>query len=117
MTDGTPPTNDSSLPFDARVVSAEPRESQNQSKAGLVQDVELDLFQVVAGEEHVYWSGLVGDSAQPVAIQGPDRNGLQHGLSAQSQLPAPTKHLTQLRGKCLERGTGRRLTFPPRCSP
>lgn len=117
MADGPPPTNYSSLPFDARVVSVEPRESQNQRQAGLVQDVELDLFQVVAGEEHVYWSGLVGDNAQPVAIQGPDRNRLQQGLSAQSQLLAPTKHLTQLRGKCLERGTGRRLTFPARFSP
>lgn len=52
----------------------------------LVQNVELDSFQVGADEENVHWSGLVGDSAQPVAIQGPDRHGLQQRLVAQSQL-------------------------------
>lgn len=57
------------------VVLSEPGKPQDQRQTRLVQDVELDPFQVVTGEEHVHWSSLMGDGAQPVTIQGPDCNG------------------------------------------
>lgn len=32
-----------------------------ERKAGLVQEVELDLLMVVPGQKHGHWQGLVGD--------------------------------------------------------
>lgn len=40
----------------------------SQFQIRLIQNVELDSLHVVASKKHIHWSGLVGDSAQPVAI-------------------------------------------------
>lgn len=56
--------NDSGLPVDVEVVPSKPGKPQGQRQTRLVQDVELDLFPVVTGEEHVNWSSLMGDMAR-----------------------------------------------------
>lgn len=79
-----PPINDSGLPINVGVVSMEPRKLHNQWQTSWSKM--WNWIRSRWGLTRRMSTGLVGDSAQPVAIQGPDRHGSQQRLVAQSQL-------------------------------